>query len=84
MIYVIRHHHHLRHRLEKRSRSKLSYHFFVLVENDVEKQKKRILIVIFSNLIVQMNLFLYRNSMSIQSLLNIRCLFEIKHHHHHQ
>jgi hypothetical protein len=49
------------------------------MENDVEKNKKRrILIGIFSNLFVQLNLFLYIKLVSIQSLLNIRCLFEIK------
>jgi len=79
VIYVIHHHHLLHHhRLEKRSRSKLFYHFFVLMENDVEENKKRrILMGIFSNLFVQLNSFLYVKLVSIQSLLNISCLFEI-------
>ena len=32
----------------------------MLIENDVEKQEKRALIIIFSNLFVQRSLFLYK------------------------
>lgn len=76
MSYVIRHHHHLRHRLEKRSRLKLSCHFFVLMENDVDIWIHCDVLVI--SLCNRIDLFYMSIEIqSIQSLLNTRWLLKI-------